>query len=146
MAGGLPLARFGGGATISRMSATVKQGIVIAIFGIGMLGVVVALVHRRRLSFRFGTGWIAISMAVIASSLLTPIVNPIAQQFSMTGTAVFLLVAVVLLVAICVQLSISVSGLQKGLQDLAEANALLRAELEQGNADGGASSTNRSHR
>ncbi len=127
------------------MSATLKQGIVIAIFGVGMLGAVIALVHRRRLSFGFGTGWIAISMAVIASSLLTPIVNPIAQQFSMTGTAVFLLVAVVLLVAICVQLSISVSGLQKGLQDLAEANALLRAELEQGNADGGANSTNRSH-
>lgn len=114
------------------MSATLKQGIVIAVCGIGMLAIMVALVHRRRLSFRFGFGWVAISLAVIASSLVTPLVDPIARQFSMTGTAVFLLVAVVLLVAICVQLSISVSGLQSGLQDLAEANALLRAELESG--------------
>jgi uncharacterized membrane protein YqjE len=121
------------------MSATLKQGIVIALCGIGMLGAIGALVHRRKLSFGFGFGWVAVSLAVVSSSLLTPVVDPIARQFSMTGTAVFLVVAVALLVAVCVQLSISVSSLQSGLQDLAEANALLRAELESGRTSSGSS-------
>ena len=114
------------------MSVLVKQSAVIAFVGLVLLFFVVRLVHRRRLSFGFASGWVAVSIAVIASSFLTPLVNPIARQFSMTGTAVFLVVAVAFVVAVCIQLSISVSGLQERLRDLAEANALLRAELEGG--------------
>jgi len=118
------------------MSVLVKQSAVIAFVGLVLLFFVVRLVHRRRLSFGFASGWVAVSIAVIASSFLTPLVNPIARQFSMTGTAVFLVVAVAFVVGVCIQLSISVSGLQERLRDLAEANALLRAELEQRDAPG----------
>jgi len=55
----------------------------------------------------------------------------------MTATAVFLVVAVVFIVTVCIQLSISVSALQDRMRDLAEANALLRAELERRDDDGG---------
>ena len=70
------------------MSVLVKQSAVIAFVGLVLLFFVVRLVHRRRLSFGFASGWVAVSIAVIASSFLTPLVNPIARQFSMTGTAV----------------------------------------------------------
>jgi ABC-type Fe3+ transport system permease subunit len=119
------------------MSVLVKQSAVIVFSGVVMLFFVARLVHRRRLTFGFASGWVAVSIAVIASSLLTPLVNPIARQFSMTGTAVFLLVAVAFIVAVCIQLSISVSGLQERIRDLAEANALLRAELERRDDDAG---------
>jgi len=119
------------------MSVLVKQGGVIFVTGVVMLFVVVRLVHRRKLTFGFASGWVAVSVAVIASSLLTPFVNPIARPFSMTATAVFLVVAVVFIVTVCIQLSISVSALQDRMRDLAEANALLRAELERRDDDGG---------
>ena len=112
------------------MSVIVKQSGVIVVGGAVMLFFIARLVHRRRLSFHFAAGWVAVSLAVIASSLLTPLVSPIARQFSMTGTAVFLVVAVAFVVAVCVQLSVSVSLLHERMRDLAEANALLRAELE----------------
>ena len=47
----------------------------------------------------------------------------------MTPTGVLLGVATVVLVVIAVQLSISVSGLQAQVRDLAESNALLEARL-----------------
>ncbi len=112
------------------MSIIVKQGAVIFVCGAAMLFLTARLVHRRRLSFHYASGWVAVSLAVIASSLLTPLVSPIARWFSMTGTAVFLVVAIAFVVAMCMQLSISVSALHERMRDLAEANALLRAELE----------------
>ena len=107
-----------------------KQGAVIFVCGAAMLFVTAKLARQRKLSFQYASGWIGVSLAVIASSLLTPLVNPIAKWFSMTGTAVFLVVAVAFVVAVCVQLSVSVSLLHERMRDLAEANALLRAELE----------------
>jgi hypothetical protein len=112
------------------MSSTVKQGAVIVACGLVLLFFIARLVHRRRLSFHYAAGWVAVCVAVIAASLLTPLVSPIAEWFSMTATAVFLVVAVAFVVAVCVQLSVSVSGLHDRVRDLAEANALLRVELE----------------
>ena len=107
-----------------------KQGAVIFVCGAAMLFVTAKLARQRKLSFQYASGWVGVSLAVIASSLLTPLVNPIAKWFSMTGTAVFLVVAVAFVVAMCMQLSISVSGLHERVRDLAEANALLRGELD----------------
>ena len=116
---------------MAAMSIIVKQGGVIFVCGAGMLFLTARLAHQRKLSFHYASGWVAVSVAVIASSLLTPLVSPIARWFSMTGTAVFLVVAVAFVVAMCIQLSISVSGLHERVRDLAEANALLRGELDE---------------
>jgi hypothetical protein len=112
------------------VSTLVKQSFVIVACGLVMLVFVARLVRRQRLSFHYASAWTAVSLAVMASSLLTPLVNPIAKWFSMTGTAVFLLVAVAFVVTVCIQLSVSVSGLHERVRDLSEANALLRAELD----------------
>jgi hypothetical protein len=112
------------------MSVLFKQSAVIAAGGLAMLVFVGRLVRRRKLSFHFATGWVAVSIAVIAASLLTRFVNPIANWFHMTGTAVFLLVAVAFVIAVCIQLSVSVSGMHEKIRDLSEDNALLRAELD----------------
>ncbi|MEI7755332.1 MAG: DUF2304 domain-containing protein [Actinomycetota bacterium] len=112
------------------MSVIVKQSAVIFVCGAALLVFTIRLLHRRRLSFHYASGWVAVSLAVIASSLLTPLVGPVARLFSMSGTAVFLVVAVGFIVAMCLQLSISVSLLHERARDLAEANAMLRAELD----------------
>jgi len=51
------------------------------------------------------------------------------KNAGMTPTGVLLGIATVVLVAIAIQLSISVSGLQSQVRDLAESNALLEARL-----------------
>ena len=70
------------------------------------------------------------SAFVVAASILTPFVTPLAEQFSMTGTAVFLGAASIVLVLVCIQLSITVSGLHSRLRDTIEANALLEARVD----------------
>lgn len=106
-----------------------KQGLLIALGGIGLFALTVALARRRLLSLRYTLGWVCVSAFVVAASILTPFVTPLAEQFSMTGTAVFLGAASVVLVLVCIQLSITVSGLHSRLRDTIEANALLEARV-----------------
>lgn len=106
-----------------------KQGLLIAVGGLALLGLTAALARRRLLSLRYALGWVAVSLFVIAASILTPLVTPLANQFSMTGTAVFLGAASLVLVLVCIQLSITVSGLHSRLRDVIEANALLEARV-----------------
>jgi hypothetical protein len=56
-------------------------------------------------------------------------VSEVGDLAGMTPTGVLLGIATVVLVVIAVQLSISVSGLQSQVRDLAESNALLEARF-----------------
>jgi hypothetical protein len=113
------------------MSPTVRQGLIIAVGGLALVGVVTTLARRRMISMRYAFGWLAVAVVTIIAAAAASFVNPIARAFDMTATAVFLTLATVILVAIAIQLSISVSGLQNQLRDLSEANALLAERVEQ---------------
>ena len=117
-----------------------KQGLLIAAGGFGLLVLTAALARRRLLSLRYALGWVGVSAFIVGAAILTPLVTPLADQFSMTGTAVFLAAASAVLVLVCIQLSITVSGLHAQLRDVIEANALLEARVvavEGGPAVGG---------
>jgi len=107
----------------------VKQGLLIAAGGFGLLVLTAALARRRLLSLRYALGWVGVSAFIVGAAILTPLVTPLADQFSMTGTAVFLAAASAVLVLVCIQLSITVSGLHAQLRDVIEANALLEARV-----------------
>ena len=115
------------------LSPTVRQALVIAVGGLG-LGLVTSLLARRRLiTVRYALGWLAIAFVTLVAAAAASLVSPLAKLFDMTATAVFLTAATVLLVAIAIQLSISVSGLQNQVRQLAESHALLAqrvADLE----------------
>jgi Uncharacterized conserved protein (DUF2304) len=113
------------------MSPTVRQGLLIAVGGLALVGIVTTLARRRMISIRYAFGWLAIALLTIIAAAAASLVNPIARTFDMTGTAVFLAGATMILVAIAIQLSISVSGLQNQLRDLSESHALLTERVEQ---------------
>jgi Uncharacterized conserved protein (DUF2304) len=113
------------------VSSTVKQALLITLGGLGLAAVVLVLARRRLISLRYTFGWLAVAATVTVSSFFAGLVKPVARVFDMTPTAVFLAAATVLLVGLSVQLSISVSGMQNQIRDLAETNALLAARLDE---------------
>lgn len=106
------------------LSVNVKQGLVMAAAGFLLCLIATALAKRHLITVRYALGWMAIGLLVILSSLLTSLVPTVGDFAGMTPTAVLLAGAVGVLVTISIQLSISVSGLQRQLRDAIEREAL----------------------
>ena len=104
------------------------QTITIAAIAVCFGLIVISLARRGRLSFRYTIGWLVLLGIGAISSVLTPLVRPIADTIGTTEGVVVSAVAVAVLLAICIQLSISVSGLQKQIQLLAEHIAILESD------------------
>ena len=113
------------------MSYALKQAILIGSGGLLLCLVVVVLARRRLISLRYALGWTAISFIGLLGALLTWLVEPIATLFGMSPTGVLLAGATGVLLAIALQLSVSVSGLQAQLRDVAEAHALLAGRVRE---------------
>lgn len=113
------------------MSTVAKQALVLAIGGSFIAGVILLLGRKRLLSTRYTVGWLGIGGLVTAAAAMMPFVGRVGRLANMTPTAVLLMISSVLLLAISVQLSISVSLLQRRLRDTAEAHALLAERLNE---------------
>ena len=92
--------------------------------------VILTLARRQLLSFRYTIGWLGLCAVTFLGALLVPVVEPIARflkvdPFTVVGGSAFLI-----LLAICIQLSISISGLQRQLYEVNEVVALLRDKVE----------------
>jgi hypothetical protein len=113
------------------MSDVVRQGLLVAGLSLVFLVGIVALAKRRLLSFRYTLGWLALAGVGLLAAILTGLVQPIADALGITPTSVFAISATSILLMIAVQLSISVSGLQGQVRQLAEAVALLRSQVDE---------------
>src|SRR3954463_13737698 len=111
------------------MSTSAKQALILAAGGFALAGVIVWLVRHRLLTTRYALGGLVIALVVVLSGGFSGLVSEGGDLAGMTPTGVLLGIATVVLVAIAIQLSISVSGLQAQVRDLAESNALLEARL-----------------
>lgn len=69
------------------------------------------------------------ALGVIAGALV-PLAAPLAKHLHVTPGALLAIAAVILLLVLCVQLSISISGLQEQVRTLAEESSFLREELD----------------
>ena len=92
--------------------------------------IILALARRQLISFRYTIGWLGLCVVTFFGALLVPIVEPIARFLKVDPFTVVGGSAVLILVAICVQLSISISGLQRQLRQVNEVVALLRDKVE----------------
>jgi hypothetical protein len=105
---------------------------------LGALGLMVStvfLVRHRMLSLRYGFGWLAISLIGILGAPLLSLAAAQVKHLGFTPTGFSLGIFIVFLILICLQLSISLSGLHRAVQDLAEYSALTEhrlSELEAG--------------
>jgi hypothetical protein len=78
------------------------------------------------LSFRYTAGWLALFGVGALSSALVPAAEPLARLIDVTPGVIVSAAGVLTLLAICVQLSISISGLQEQVRTLSEEIALHR--------------------
>jgi hypothetical protein len=102
----------------------------VAIIALLMGSFILAIARRQLISFRYTIGWLGLCAVTLLGALLVPVVEPIARilrvdPFTVVGGSAFLI-----LLAICIQLSISISGLQRQLRQVNEVVALLRDKVE----------------
>lgn len=111
------------------MSLAVRQMLIAGVVGLLVVIVVVRLSRRGQLSFRYTIGWIGVASFGILAGLFVPVVEPVAKALSLSAAALIGLGALVFITAIAIQLSISISGLQRQVQSLTEEVARLDHDL-----------------
>lgn len=103
---------------------------ILLFLSLGATLMVIRLARAQKLTFRYAVGWIALGLFGLISSFTIPLVESVAESLSLTPIAVVAGVAVLILITICVQLSISISGLQRQIRSMTEEVAFLQYELD----------------
>jgi hypothetical protein len=89
------------------------------------VGFVYFLARKSRLSFRYALGWLLLFVPGFLSVVLLPLTEPVSKALAITPAALLAVSFMIVLVAICIQLSISISGLQEQVRSLSEEVAQL---------------------
>lgn len=106
------------------MSQVQIQLLEVALIALCFIVLIYVLARRGRLSFRYTVGWLTLFFVAATGGLIFPLIDPLAKLLQVSTLTVFLTVSIVVLLLICIQLSISISGLQRQLQKIAEDQAL----------------------
>ncbi len=98
---------------------------------LALLGSSILLVRLRLMSIRYGLGWIVVSLAGLILGPVLAATEGAVRRAGFTPTGFSLGVFIVFLVLLSLQLSISLSGLHRAIQDLTEHAALLEQRVAQ---------------
>lgn len=115
------------------MSTRTIQTLFAAVISLIFLLAVYRLGRKQKLSFRYTVGWMILGGLGVVAGLLSPFAEPIALQLRVSPSALLGVGALLLLVILCVQLSISISGLQEQLRSITEEVAYLHEEIDENN-------------
>ena len=113
------------------MSPQTTQTIFAAIASLVFVVIVYRLGRSQKLSFRYTVGWMVLGALGVVAGIILPLAEPLSDRLSLSPAAFLGVGAVILLVTLCVQLSISISGLQEQVRTLAEEAAYLKLELRE---------------
>lgn len=113
------------------------QNVLMELGAVLLLVSTVVLVRRRWLSLRYGLGWLTVSIAGIVAGPLLAVLAQQAKKIGFTPTGFSLGVFVFFLILLCLQLSISLSGLHRAIQDLSEHAALMEERVNALEAEAG---------
>ena len=113
------------------MSPQVAQTLFAAVISVVFILAIFRLGRSQKLSFRYTVGWLSLGLLGVVAGLLSPLAEPFADFLNLSPAALLGIGGLMLLLILCVQLSISISGLQEQVRTLAEESAYLREELEQ---------------
>jgi len=105
------------------------QAIEIAIVACAFAVSIVMLSKKGRISFRYTMGWLALSALSAFGGLLLPVIEPLSRKFQLDAFSFVGALSIIVLLSLCIQLSISISGLQAQLRKLNENFALQKKEL-----------------
>lgn len=112
------------------MSAATTQTLFAAVVSVMFVASVYRLGRSQKLSFRYAVGWMALGILGVIAGLLVPLAEPLADLLNVSAGALLGIAALILLLLLCVQLSISISGLQEQVRTLAEESAFLRRSID----------------
>ena len=116
------------------MSQQVAQALEIGAVGLVFTLSILYLAQRQRISFRYTMGWLTLCVISAFTGLLIPLIKPLAAKLQLDAFALIGSSAIILLLALCIQLSISISGLQKQVQQLNEDLAMHKKAVEDSRA------------
>jgi hypothetical protein len=116
------------------MSQQVVQAIEIAVVALIFTISILYLARQQRISFRYTIGWLTLCVISAFTGLLIPVIKPLATKLQLDAFALIGACAIIILLALCIQLSISISGIQKQLQQLNEDLALQKKAVEEARA------------
>jgi Na+/melibiose symporter-like transporter len=97
--------------------------------GFALLASTIRLVRKQLLSIRYGLGWMAVAVLAIVGAPLLVLFSGKVTAFGFTPTGFSFGVLALFLGLVCLQLSISLSGVQRALQDLSESSGLMEQRL-----------------
>jgi len=107
--------------------------IIAALIGLLILFIVVRLSRRGQLSFRYTIGWIGVASFGLMAGLFVWIVEPLADLLGLSAAALLGLGVLLFLTVIAIQLSVSISGLQRQVRTLVEEIAEIEFRFRSGN-------------
>ena len=117
------------GYTIFRVSQQRIQAIEIAFVAFGFAVAIVTLSRKERISFRYTVGWLTLSVLSATGGLLLPVIEPLSNKLRLEAFSLVGALAIIVLLILCIQLSISISGLQRQLRKLNEDFAFQKKDI-----------------
>ncbi|MEA2201810.1 MAG: hypothetical protein QOI89_2406 [Solirubrobacteraceae bacterium] len=113
------------------------QAVIIMVGAVALMISTTVLVRHRMLSIRYGFGWLTVSLLGVLGAPILSVTASQVSRLGFTATGFSLGIFIVFLVLICLQLSISLSGLHRAIQDLTEHAALVehRVRILEGHGD-----------
>lgn len=105
------------------------QAVIVMGGAIALMISTVLLVRRKLLSIRYGLGWLTVSLIGFLGTPLLSVASSQVRRLGFTPTGFSLGVLIAFLGLICLQLSISLSGLHRAIQDLSEHAALVEQRV-----------------
>ena len=112
------------------MSQQRVQALEIAIVASLFAIAVVSLSRRGNISFRYTIGWLSLCALSAIGGLLLPVIEPLSEKLQLDAFSLVSALAVIVLLSLCIQLSISISGLQTQLRKVNESFAIQQKELD----------------
>lgn len=106
------------------MSNLAVQTVIVAAISVSLGIIILGLARRALLTFRYAMGWFGLFGLGALSGLFLRVSEPLSTAIGVTPGVVVLTAGVIALVGICIQLSISISGVQIRARRLAEEIAL----------------------
>lgn len=106
------------------------QRIVLLVLGLGLLGLTLNLIRKRRLREEYAVLWVATSIVTLLFVLFSGVLFNVATWLNLDHVMLMLLIVFVFLMAIVLHYSVAISRHSEREKGLSQEVALLKDELE----------------
>jgi len=119
------------------MRPQIIHSLIVGSLSLALMVGVFLLAQKQKISFRYAVGWIVLLGVGLLGGIVVPLVAPLADFLNLAPISIVVGSAVIVLLGICVQLTVSISGLQSQVRQLAEKIALndLEAKTQRSSED-----------